>query len=143
MTFHKLTNSSSPGASCRRPSFCRVLIPAALTLMCVSALLFTGTMTGLAKDKTPQTRVVSGQVMDGADNGIVGASVELKDLQTGKVLDIYSQDGGRYQFAGLRFDHDYTVQANYKGLYSESRQVSSLETRTPLVLNLTIAKTNP
>ena len=100
-------------------------------------------MTGLAKDKTPQTRVVSGQVMDGADNGIVGASVELKDLQTGKVLDIYSQDGGRYQFAGLRFDHDYTVQANYKGLYSESRQVSSLETRTPLVLNLTIAKTNP
>jgi hypothetical protein len=81
-------------------------------------------------------------VIDDAENAIQGASVELTDRQTGKVLEIYSQDGGHYQYADLRFDHDYTVKATYQGLSSEVRQASSLDTRTPLVLNLTIPKPN-
>ena len=79
--------------------------------------------------------------MDEAENPIQGATVELTDLQTGKVLDIYSQEGGQYQFTDLRFDHDYTVKATYKGSSSEVRQVSSFDTRSRLVLNLTILKT--
>jgi hypothetical protein len=102
--------------------------------------LLLGAVTAWAKEKKPQTRTVTGVVADEADNPIQGAAVELTDLQTGKVLDIYSQDGGQYQFADLRFDHDYTVKATYKGSSSEVRRVSMLETRTPLVLNLTIPK---
>jgi hypothetical protein len=97
-------------------------------------------VTGLAKQKTPQTRTVSGIVFDEADNPIKGATVELTDVQTGKVLDIYSQEGGKYQFADLRFDHDYTVRAMVPNGSSEVRQVSSLDTRLRPVLNLTIAK---
>ena len=78
-------------------------------------VLLLGAGTGLAKDKTPTTRTVSGVVMDEAENPIQGAMIELTDLQTKKVLDIYSQEGGQYQFTDLRFDHDYTVKATYKG----------------------------
>jgi hypothetical protein len=140
MSFTKLTTRVQPGGAVQDQAPFSVRAVAYLPIMLLVAVLSVGAVTGLAKDKTPRTRTVSGQVMDDADNGVVGATVELKDLETGKVLDIYSRDGGNYQFADLRFDHDYTVQANYKGLYSESRQISSLETRTPLVLNLRIAK---
>jgi hypothetical protein len=115
---------------------------AAVTLMLLGAVLFLGTATGHGKEKKPQTRTISGVVSDDAENPIAGAMVELTDLQTSKVLDIYSQEGGQYQFADLSFSHDYTVKATYKGSSSEVRQVSSIEMRTRLVLNLTIPKTN-
>lgn len=78
--------------------------------------------------------------MDESENAIKGATVELTDLQTKKVLDIYSQEGGEYQYSDLRFDHDYTVQATFNGLSSEVRQVSSIDTRWHMVLNLTLLK---
>jgi hypothetical protein len=94
-----------------------------------------------AKQKGPTVKTVSGVVIDDAENFIQGAMIELKDLQTGKVLDIYSQAGGQYQFTDLRFDHDYTVQATYNDVSSEVRQVSSIDTRARLTLNLVIPKT--
>ena len=63
-------------------------------------------------------------MFDEAENTIQGATIELTDIQTGKVLDIYSQEGGQYQLSDLRFDHDYTVKATYKGLSSEVRRIS-------------------
>jgi hypothetical protein len=114
----------------------------ALTLLLLSGIFLWGAMAGLAKEKKPQTRTVRGVTTDEAGNLIQGAAIELTDLQTKQVLDIYSQEGGQYQFTNLRFDHDYTVQATYKGLSSEVRQISSLDTRTPLGLNLTLRKPN-
>ena len=115
---------------------------AAVTLMLLGAVLFLGTATGHGKEKKPQTRTISGVVSDDAENPIAGAMVELTDLQTSKVLDIYSQEGGQYQFADLRLDHDYTVQARYKNSSSQVRKVSSFDTRTRPVLNLTLHKPN-
>ncbi len=111
------------------------------SLALVLLLLFLGVAAGLAKQKGPQTKTVSGVVSDDGENFIKGAMVELKDLQTGKVWDSYSQEGGQYQFTDLRFDHDYTVQATFNDVSSEVRQVSSIYTRARLNLNLTIPKT--
>ena len=111
---------------------------AAFALMLLGGVLLWGAVTGLAKDRQPTTRTISGTVYDQAENIIPGATVELKDLQTGKVLDIYSQEDGQYLYTDLRFDHDYTVQAMFKGLASEVRHISILETRWTLVLNLTV-----
>lgn len=109
----------------------------------IATVLFLGTLIlwppeGFAKEKKPPTKTVSGVVMDEAGNGIEGATVELTDLQTKKVLEIYSQEGGQYQYADLMPSHDYTVKATFKGSSSEVRQVSSVDTRSRLVLNLTI-----
>ncbi len=143
MSFCKMKGDTSPnGNAVKRESPRRAPELTALTLMLLGGVLLLGAGTGLAKDKTPTTRTVSGVVMDEAENFIQGAMIELTDLQTKKVLDIYSQEGGRYLFTDLRFDHDYTVQATYKGLSSEVRQVSSIDTRWHMVLNLTLLKPN-
>ena len=141
MRFPNLRSSTSPDGDPLRREFPRPLSEmTALTLLLLGGILLWGTVTALAKEKAPQTRTVRGVTMDEANNLIQGAVVELTDLQTKKVVDVYSQEGGQYQFTDLRFDHDYTVQARYKNLSSEVRQVSSLDTRTPLVLNLTLHK---
>ena len=112
----------------------------AFILLLLGGILLSGALAGWGKDKRPTSRTVSGVVMDETENFIQGAIVELTDLQTKKVLDIYSQKGGQYQFTDLRFDHDYTVQATCNGLSSDVRQVSSIDTRWTLVLNLTLLK---
>ena len=91
-----------------------------------------------AKEKKPTTKTVTGQVLDHADNGIDGASVSLKDLQTGVTTAVYTRDGGHYQFYDLKTDHDYELQATSKAGKSETRQVSSVDTRMKVVINLTI-----
>jgi hypothetical protein len=91
-----------------------------------------------AKQKAPTTKTVSGVVMDKTENGIGGAEVTLKDLQTGKTLAIYAEANGQYRFSDLDPHHDYEIQASFKGVASETRQVSSIDTRRKLVINLTI-----
>ena len=95
---------------------------------------------GLAskKNKAPTTKTVTGRVLDQAENAISGAEVTLKDLQTGKTVAIYAEPNGQYQFADLDPHHDYEIQAKFKGAASDTRQVSSFDTRWKLVINLTI-----
>jgi hypothetical protein len=111
---------------------------AAITALLVLTAVAWCASAGLAKEKKLQTKTVSGVVLNESENGIEGAMVELADAQTGKVIDIYSQEGGAYQFTDLSFDHDYTVKATFKGVSSEVRHVSSVDLRARLVLNLTI-----
>ena len=95
---------------------------------------------GLAdkKNKPPTTKTVTGQVQDPAEKTLGGAQVTLKDLQTGKTLAVYAEAGGQYQFTGLDPHHDYEIQAKYKGVASETRKVSTFDTRWKVVVNLTI-----
>ena len=90
------------------------------------------------KEKPPTTKTVIGQVMDKAENGISGAEVTLKDLQTGKVMAIYAEANGQYQFSDLDPHHDYEIQASFKGVASETKRVNSIDTRWKLVINLNI-----
>jgi hypothetical protein len=141
LDFRDLNRSAAPGnVPAKRASHRRGLGLAALTLMLTAGVLFLGAATGAAKDKQPTTRIVSGTVYDDAQNTILGATIELKDSQTGKVLDIYSQESGEYQYSGLRFDHDYTIKAMFKGSSSEVRRISMFDTRWHMVLNLTVPK---
>jgi hypothetical protein len=105
-------------------------------LLAVAWLLHAPGLT--AKQKAPTTKTVIGSVMDKAENEISGATVTLKDLTTGKTVAIYTGASGQYQFSDLDPHHDYQIQASFKGVASETRQVSSVDTRMKLVVNLTI-----
>ncbi len=143
MSFGTLKSSESrEGNPVRGKSHRRAPNLTAIILLLLGGVLLWVAAPGLAKEKKPQSKTVTGVVMDEADNFIQGATVELTDLQTQKVADIYSQEGGHYQFTDLRLYHDYTVKATYKALSSEARQVSSLDMRTRPVLNLTLHKPN-
>ncbi len=104
----------------------------------VVCLLASSSVCALAKQKKKISRTVTGVVLDGAENPIAGASVELTDTRTGKKLGIYSGEGGHYQFADLNPTHDYEVQARQKDLSSDVRKVSSLDDRDNIVVNLRI-----
>ncbi len=90
------------------------------------------------KKKKAVSRTVTGVVLDGSENPLDGASVELTDMQTGKKIDIYSQEGGHYLFADLNPNHDYELQAHQNNLASDVRKVSSLDDRDQIVINLRI-----
>ena len=90
------------------------------------------------KKKPPTTKTVRGQVLDAQDNGIVGAAVEMTDLTTGKKSAIYAEEGGHFVFTGLKTFEDYEFRATDKGKTSESRKVSSWDTRMRVVVNLHI-----
>jgi len=114
----------------------RFAIQAALA--CASCLLVVCVPRLLAKEKKPVTKTIAGVVLDGADNPIVGAAVELSDVQDNKKIAKYSQEDGKYQFTDLDPKHDYEVQVSFKGLSSEVRKVSSLDDRRIVVLNFTL-----
>ena len=109
---------------------------AAITLILAGMALITPA--GWGKEKKPPSRTLSGLVLDEEGNTIEGASVELTDLQTNKVIAVYSQEEGQYQFTDLNFSHDYKVKATFKGASSEVRQISSLDSRPRYVRNLKI-----
>lgn len=96
----------------------------------------------IAKEKKIP-RMVTGVVLDANDNGIVGATVELTDIETGKKVAMFTQEGGRYQFSDIKPTHDYKVQASYKGSSSEIRKASVFDTRNKIVLNLKIPPPKP
>lgn len=132
------------------PSFrrCSFRLPRGTRMRCgMAALAVVCALAFCAPDLVAKqkkvSRTVSGAVLDEADNGIAGASVQLSDLQTGRKIAIYSQEGGHYQFADLQPTHDYEVQASFQGASSEVRKVSSADIRTRIVLNLTIPGKKP
>jgi hypothetical protein len=106
-----------------------------VSLVCVLAVA-APTLAGKKKVKPP--RAVTGVVVDESENPIVGAVVEMTDVQTGKKSAIYTRDGGHYDFSGLDEDHDYKLQASYKGVTSQIRTASSFDTRNTIRLNLQI-----
>ncbi|MCL5005680.1 MAG: carboxypeptidase-like regulatory domain-containing protein [Acidobacteria bacterium] len=90
------------------------------------------------KKKPPTTKTVRGQVLDASDDGIAGAAVEMTNLTTGKKTAIYTGSGGHFTFTGLKTFDDYQFRATYKGQVSETRKVSSWDTRMRMVVNLHI-----
>ena len=121
------------------PGSRRFLIEAgapAFISICLIVLLVPGLA---AKEKKKATKAIAGVVVDGADNPIVGATVELSDVQSSKKLAKYSEEAGKYQFADLDPKHDYEVRASFRGMSSEVRRVSSLDDRHLVVVNFTLA----
>jgi carboxypeptidase family protein len=90
------------------------------------------------KKKKPVPKLVQGLVLDSADNPISGAAVELKDVQTGKTIAIYSDRGGNFEFTDLDRGHDYEIKASFQDTASEVRKVSSFDNRNTIPMNLTL-----
>lgn len=108
------------------------LAAAAVIMLCVLAAPCL-----VAKEKKVP-RVVTGAVLDEAENPIASAAVVLTDLETGKKTATYTKEDGLYFFSDLRLTRDYEVQASYKGMSSQVRKVSMFDNRNKIVLNLNI-----
>jgi hypothetical protein len=104
----------------------------------ITCLLAFSSLAFGAKKKQVVPRTVAGMVVDGSSNPISGAVVEMTDVQTGKKTAMFTGQNGHYSFSGLDANHDYKLQATFKGISSNVRTASSFDTRNQIVLNFQI-----
>lgn len=92
------------------------------------------------KKREAQLRTVRGLVTDKAESPISGSVVFLKNTRTNTVRSSYTDDSGSYRFSGLDPNADYELHAEKDGAKSNTRTVSSFDSRKDIVLNLKIEK---
>jgi hypothetical protein len=94
------------------------------------------------KDTREQSnmRSVQGVVTDKTDNPLSGAVVQLKDSKTLQIRSFITQEDGKYHFNGLSTEIDYELKADHEGKASDSRTLSSFDSRKQAVMNLKIDK---
>jgi hypothetical protein len=90
--------------------------------------------------KESTTRTVQGVITDSADNPLEGAVVQLKDSKTLQIRSFITKTDGSYHFHGLSRDIDYDLKADHQGKSSDSKTLSSFDSRRQAVMNLKIEK---
>jgi len=89
----------------------------------------------------PQTRTLTGQVTDKAEVPLSGAIVYLQDTRTQVVKTYITDDKGNYRFSYLSPNVDYQVRAQYQGYVSDTKTLSSFDSRNNVVMHLKIKMT--
>ena len=112
----------------------------ARTLAGIFILLFFFVLTATAQDskKEAQLRTVHGVVSDKSENPLPNSVVFLKNLRTNAVRSNFADTEGNYRFSGLDPNADYEVHAEFEGAKSPVRNVSALDNRKEMVINLKI-----
>jgi hypothetical protein len=90
------------------------------------------------KDKGDGGRLLVGKVLDHSDNPLPGSIVYLSNTRTQSVKTYIVGDDGSYRFPALSPNIDYEVYAQNKGRKSETKTVSSFDSRTQLNIVLKI-----
>ena len=87
-----------------------------------------------------QLRTVRGLVTDKSDASIPASIIFLKNTRTNAVRSYIADDAGNYRFSGLDPNADYEIHAEKDGAKSQTRTVSSFDSRKDIVINLKINK---
>jgi len=97
--------------------------------------------TGFAQNSKheAQLETVRGVVLDKTDNSVAASVVFLKNVRTNQVKSYIADSQGNYRFSGLDPNSDYELHAEKDGAKSQTRNVSSFDTRMDIVLNLKLA----
>lgn len=117
----------------------------ALGLLLLSLVLASVVARAAAQDSKheSQLRSVRGLVLDKADSPISAVVVFLKNNRTNAVRSYISDDAGNFRFSGLDPNADYELHAEKDGAKSQTRTISSFDTRKDIVLNLKLDKKKP
>ena len=116
---------------------------ASLAVAAVAVLLVATPRGAAAADKknSDQTvRSVQGTVADANDNAVDGAVVQLTNTRTLQIRSFIAKDHGAYYFYGLSPDVDYQLRAEYQGMVSPTKTLSSFDSRKQAVINLKLTQ---
>src|SRR5262245_4835649 len=86
-----------------------------------------------------QLKTVRGVVLDKSENPASASVVFLKNVRTNQVKSYIADNQGNFRFSGLDPNSDYELHAEKDGAKSQTRSVSSFDTRMDIVLNLKLA----
>jgi len=115
----------------------RMAVLVAIVAICAA---LTNAQDNKESKKEAQLRTVRGVVLDKAESPIAGSVVFLKNTRTNTVRSNYTDDTGNFRFSGLDPNADYEVHAEKEGAKSQTRTVSSFDSRKDIVLNLKMDK---
>ena len=87
-----------------------------------------------------QLKTVRGVVVDKADNPVPTGVVFLKNVRTNQVRSYIADNQGNYRFSGLDPNADYELHAEKEGAKSQTRSVSSFDSRMEIVLTLKLER---
>jgi hypothetical protein len=87
-----------------------------------------------------ELRTVRGAVLDKTENPVSSAVVYLKNVRTLAVKTYISDRSGEYRFSGLDPNVDYEVHAESEIMSSNTRTISSFDTRKDIVISLKLDK---
>jgi|SRR6266850_4152906 len=90
------------------------------------------------KQKGPQLRSVNGRVTGSGDAPLKDAIVYIKNTRTLAVKTYIADDAGKYQFNALMPSVDYEIFAESNGKKSDTRTLSSFDSRKDVTINLKI-----
>jgi hypothetical protein len=97
-------------------------------------LLAAGAMLG--QSRTP--KALEGKVLGNGDVPLSGAVVYLQDSKTNNIRSFISTADGSYRFGQISPDTDYQVWAEYKGVKSPTKAISSFDSRKQVTIDLRI-----
>ena len=108
----------------------------------ILAVLLAAFVPAMAEKKGESTnhRSVQGVVTDSSDSPADGAVVQMKDTKSLQIKSFITKADGAYHFNGLSPDIDYELKAEFKGVNSSSRTLSSFDGRKIAVINLKVSK---
>lgn len=106
----------------------------------VSLLLVVCAAAQGGKHDAASLKTVRGEVLDKSENPVGTAVVFLKNTRSNQVRSYIADNAGNYRFSGLDPNADYEVHAEKDGDKSQTRSVSSFDSRMDIVLNLKLER---
>jgi hypothetical protein len=107
-----------------------------LSIYFVLILFITVPMFNLAAQTSART--LQGKVLSSSNKPLSGSIVYLKDDRTNSIRSFISTADGSYHFGQLSRDTDYQVWARYKDVKSDTKGISSYDSRDKVVINFRI-----
>jgi hypothetical protein len=110
-----------------------------IVVVAVFVAVWLASLSGFAEKKNDSpTRLLAGQVTNQADAPLSNAVVYLKNIKTLGVKTYITDTDGKYRFPELSPDVDYQIHAEYNGAKSETKTLSSFDSRLRPTMNLKI-----
>ena len=111
--------------------------------LCTQSLLMSAAAQDKDKDAAKHEaslKSVRGLVTDKAESPIPASVVFLKNNRSNAIRSYISDDAGNYRFSGLDPNVDYEIHAEKDGAKSQTRTISSFDSKKEIILNLKIDK---
>ena len=86
------------------------------------------------------SRTVRGTVIDKAENPLASAVVYMKNTLTNDVRTYITDTSGAFRFNGLDPHVDYELHAEHDNLTSNTRTISSFDTRKEIIVPVKVDK---
>jgi hypothetical protein len=113
----------------------------ATSILCVAVVLpvvSSAAFPEFAQRSREQLRSLIGHVHGSQERPLADAVVYLKNTKTLVVKTYITEENGAYRFPALSPNVDYEVHAEYKGARSDTKTLSSFDSRKEAIINLKI-----